>query len=82
LKVIRQKGYTFSVRTEQKTFLLLREVVLHYKIIPACNMCHSSAIPGIIKQLAALTSKKFAFLLVRVTSLLQSLDIDGIGYTR
>jgi hypothetical protein len=42
------------MRTVQKIFPLLHKVVLHYKIVPACNTWHNPAVSGVIKQLETL----------------------------
>jgi hypothetical protein len=47
------------MRTVQKIFLILHKVVLHYKIIPACNTWNTSAVSGVLKQEETLTTKVY-----------------------
>jgi hypothetical protein len=65
LKIFKQENYAFFflffffcfynlIRTVQKSVPFLHKVVLHYKIIAACNTWHSSAVSGVIKHLTAL----------------------------
>jgi hypothetical protein len=56
--MFRQKSYILIfMGAVQKLLLLLHKVVLHYKIIPACNTWHTSTVSDVIKQLKTLTTK-------------------------
>jgi hypothetical protein len=56
-----------SILTVQKNVPLLHKVLLHYKIIVACNTLYYSAVSGVIKHMGALkvyfSPVKFTFLL-------------------
>jgi hypothetical protein len=81
LKIFRQKWYTlfslfsFNFDSYRKNGLpLLHKVVLHYKIIPACNIWHIFVFSGAIKQLEAI--KPFDSLLACFKSLLHPTDFQ------
>jgi hypothetical protein len=57
----------------KNSLLLLHIVVLHYKIITACNTWHIFAFSGAMKQLEEI--KSFGSLLASFTSLLYSSDV-------
>jgi hypothetical protein len=79
LKIFRQKWCTlfsllsFNFDLYCKNGLpLLHKVVLHYKIIPACNIWHIFIFSGAIKQLEAI--KPFGSLMASFKSLLHPTD--------